>query len=60
MLNKKDERGLCPFMLMEPCEEKCMFYRKGDLKYRMYVNTLNITASNKNLYDKKRRYDDFS
>lgn len=29
MLNKENERGLCPFTMFDPCNEKCVFYRKG-------------------------------
>jgi hypothetical protein len=29
---KKTERGKCPFMMFDPCNEECVFYRKG-LRY---------------------------
>ena len=29
MINKKDKKGLCPFMKLKECDERCMFYRKG-------------------------------
>jgi len=25
----KNERGECPFTMFDPCNEKCVFYRKG-------------------------------
>ena len=27
--SKKSERGKCPFLLLDPCNEECAFYRKG-------------------------------
>ena len=32
MIKKNNEKGLCPFMKLKPCSEKCAFYRKG-LRY---------------------------
>lgn len=29
MLNKENEKGLCPFTMFDPCNDKCVFYRKG-------------------------------
>jgi len=28
-LIKNDKKGKCPFMLFDPCNEECVFYRKG-------------------------------
>jgi len=53
MLNDKDERGLCPFMLLEPCEKKCVFYRSGvrfneekTKSYPFEECAINVIASN--------------
>lgn len=29
MINKKDEKGKCPFRKLKECSEKCVLYRKG-------------------------------
>ncbi|MFW9871473.1 MAG: hypothetical protein ACFFG0_00015 [Candidatus Thorarchaeota archaeon] len=28
-VEKKNEKGKCPFTMFDPCNEKCVFYRKG-------------------------------
>jgi hypothetical protein len=29
MINKKSEKGKCPFRKLKACSEECVFYRKG-------------------------------
>lgn len=53
MINKKDEKGKCPFRKLKECSEECVLYRKGvrfneskNESYPFEACAINIIADN--------------